>query len=50
MLNFTELDEAFYNLLEHKIYMFKNVFKNNKVSNSIKFPVHISSIITTKCM
>ena len=44
-----ELEEAFYNILEHKIYMFKNVFKNNKVSNSIRFPVHIARIITNVC-
>ena len=44
-----DMEEAFYNILENKIYLYKNVFKNNKVSNSIKFPVHIERITTNVC-
>ena len=46
---FKDIEEAFYNILEHKIYLFKNVFKNNNISNKIYFPVHIERIITNIC-
>ena len=44
-----DLEEAFYAILQNKIYMYKNVFKNNKISNGIRFPVHIARIVTNVC-
>ena len=44
-----DLEEAFYAILQNKIYMYKNVFKNNKISNSVRFPVHIARIVTNVC-
>ena len=44
-----ELEESFYNILENKIYIYKHVFKNNKVTNNVRFPVHIARITTNTC-
>ena len=44
-----DLEDAFYAILQNKIYMYKNVFKNNKISNGIRFPVHIARIVTNVC-
>ena len=46
---FDELEESFYNILYYKNLVFNTVSKNNKVSNRITFPIHISRIITNIC-
>ena len=44
-----DLEETFFNILEKKIYIYKHVFKNNKITNNIRYPVHIARIITNVC-
>jgi DNA-directed RNA polymerase II subunit RPB1 len=41
--------KAFYEIIEHKVQIYKNIIKNNKVTNSVKFPVHIERIVSNVC-
>ena len=44
-----EMEESFYEIINHKYYIFNNLIENNKFSNKINFPIHINRITTNIC-
>ena len=40
------LNKSFYEILDHKEYIYHNVFKGNDINNNINFPIHIKRITT----
>ena len=45
-----EMEESFYEILQHKYFIFKYLNNDNKVSNNIMFPIHIQRITSNICM
>jgi DNA-directed RNA polymerase II subunit RPB1 len=43
------IEKAFYELLNHKEYIFNNCLVNGKVTNEIKYPIHIERITKNIC-
>ena len=43
------LTKSFYELLDHKEYMYVNVFKGNDLNNNISFPVHLKRLTSNIC-
>ena len=43
------LERSFYDLLDHKMYIFENIFNSMDVNNSINYPIHIKRITTNIC-
>ena len=44
-----EMEESFYEILNHKIFIFNEVISYNKVTNTINFPIHINRIVKNIC-
>ena len=40
------LEQSFYQLLEHKHYIFHTIFNENQLENRVIYPIHIERIIT----
>ena len=45
-----EMEESFYEILNHKHFLFTELFKNKGVTNKVTFPVHIQRITTNICL
>ena len=43
------IEKEFYKILDHKDYIFKNCLINGKVTNEIKYPIHIERITKNIC-
>ena len=43
------LENYFYDILKHKKYIFNNCLVNNKLTNEIKYPIHIERITKNIC-
>ena len=43
------LNSVFYDILDHKNYLFYKVFNGNDLNNSINYPIHLRRILTNIC-
>ena len=43
------LNQSFYEILDHKNYIFENVFHGKDLNNSINYPIHFKRITTNLC-
>ena len=43
------LDESLYEILNHKKYIFENIFEGRELNNSINYPIHIKRITRNLC-
>ena len=44
------MEESFYEILNHKYFIFNEVISDNKVTNTINFPIHINRIVKNICV
>jgi DNA-directed RNA polymerase II subunit RPB1 len=48
--NYQEIiNKSFYELLDHKKYIFENIFNNKELNNNINYPIHIKRIVSNMC-
>tara|TARA_B100000214_G_scaffold342192_1_gene289814 strand:- start:2250 stop:6836 length:4587 start_codon:yes stop_codon:yes gene_type:complete len=44
------LEKSFYDILDHKEYIFNEIFKGGTVNNSINYPIHLKRITSNICI